>query len=99
MNLLRPLTILFLLSLLVLAGRVISVTNENVKMPDRIKTEGNHKRNIMETKHHETLRKLNQDYRKKMLAATGDTVFDRIYNTQEQNILILLIEDEFITHL
>jgi len=90
MNLLRPLTIFFFLSLLVLAGRVISVTNENAEMPDRIKTEGNHKRNIMKTKHHETLRKLDQDYRKKMLAATGDTVFDRIYNTQEQSIPTLL---------
>ena len=96
MKRLKLIGILFLISLLVLVGEVIYLAQRNAAAPNHIKAAENQRRNRENIEYQQKIRELEQDYEKKKRLATGKTVFDRIYNTQGQSIidLILRISDE-----
>ena len=96
MKSLKFIAILFLISLLVWVGEVIYLAQRNATAPNRIKAAENQRRNRENIEYQQKTRELEQDYDKKKHLATGKTVFDRIYNTQGQSIidLILRISDE-----
>ena len=90
MNLLKLTFVVFICSLLVLAGEVIYLSQQNAVTPDRVRAEENQKRNRAEVEYQKKLRELEQEYEKKKHLAAGKTVFDRIYNTQDQSIIELI---------
>lgn len=90
MNLLKLTSIIFILALLVWAGEAIYLLQQNTATPDRVKTEENQKRNRAEVEYQKKLRELEQEYEKKKHLATGESVFDRIYNSQGQSIIELI---------
>jgi len=65
-------------------------SKQNTATPDRIKTEENQKRKRAEAQYQKKIREFEQEYDKKKLLATGETVFDRIYNSQGQSIIELI---------
>ncbi len=96
MNRTKFISMLLLLSLLVWVSEGIYLAQENATTPDRIKAAENQKRSRADIEYQKKIRALEQDYDKRKYLATGKTVFDRIYNTQGQNIvdLILRISNE-----
>ena len=90
MNLLKITFVIFICSLLVWAGEAIYLSVQNAASPNRIKAEENQKRNRAEAEYKKKFREIEQDYEKKKHLATGETVFDRIYNTQGQSIIDLI---------
>ena len=96
MKRLKLIGILFLISLLVWVSEVIYLAQRNAAAPNHIKAAENQRRNRENIEYQQKIRELEQDYDKKKHLATGKTVFDRIYDTQGQSIidLILRISDE-----
>jgi len=90
MNLLKLTSVIFICSLLLWVGVAMYLSQQNAATPDRVKAEENQKRNRAEVEYQKRLRELEQEYGKKKLLATGETVFDRIYNTQGQSIIELI---------
>jgi len=90
MNLVKFITIIFLCFLVILVGEVIYFGHQNAEMPERIKTEGKHNRSRITFEYQQKLRKLEQQYNEKKQLATGVTVYDRIYNTQDQSLIELI---------
>jgi len=90
MNLSKSMTIIFLTLLLLWVGSAIYVMQQDASTPDTLKSEANHERSQAAIEYQTKLRALEQDYDKKKHIATGKTVFDRIYNTQEQTIFELI---------
>lgn len=90
MNLLKPVTITVLMFLLAWVGLAIYLMQQNAATPNRIKTAANKMRNQLEIEHYKNLRKLQSEYTRKKHLATGKTVFDRIYNTQNQSVIVLI---------
>jgi len=96
MNLSKLITIIFICSLIAWAGEVIYLFQQNAAKPDRVRAEENQKVNRANIEYQKNLRELEKEYQKKKHIATGENVFDRIYNTQDQSIteLIQRIADE-----
>lgn len=90
MNLLKLTSVVFICSLLVWAGEIIYLSQQNATTPKHIRAEEYQKRNRAEVKYKKKLRELEKKYEKKKYLATGNTVFDRIYNTQGQSIIELI---------
>ena len=90
MNSLKLTSIIFLCFLLAWAGEAIYLSQQNAATPDRVKAEENQKRNQAEIEYQKKVRELEQEYDKKKYLATGETVLDRIYNTQGQSIIELI---------
>lgn len=90
MNLFKLTSVVFICSLLVWAGEIIYFSQKNTTTPNRVRAEESQKRNRAEAEYQNKLRELEQEYEKKKHLATGKTVFDRIYNTQDQSIIELI---------
>ncbi len=85
-----------IIGLLVVAGLVVwgieilYLLQQNASKPDRIKTAEGRKRNLLTLEYKKNERALEQEYEQKKYLATGETVFDRIFNTQGQSIVDLI---------
>ncbi|MDA3917339.1 MAG: hypothetical protein PF690_10235 [Deltaproteobacteria bacterium] len=90
MKLLKLISVIFIFALLVWAGEAIYFSQQNTATPDRVKTEENQKRKRAEVQYQKKIREFEQEYDKKKHLATGETVFDRIYNSQGQSIIELI---------
>ena len=92
----RILKVIFLGVLITWAGETIFLYLWNVTNPNRIKSREATIRNEYEVTHKQQMRELEQEYESKKYLATGTTVFDRIFNTENQTIsdLIKRISDE-----
>lgn len=90
MNLFKLTFVIFVCSLLAWVGEIIYLSQQNAATPDRVKAEENQKRNRAKVEYQKKLRELEQEYEKKKHLATGNTLFDRIYNTQDQSIIELI---------
>jgi len=90
MNRMKFIIIIFLCSLVILSGEVVYFVQQNADMPGRIKTEGKRNRSRVTFEYQKKLRELEQEYNEKKQLATGATVYDRIYNTQNQSIMELI---------
>jgi predicted aspartyl protease len=90
MNLLKiSITTVLLLSL-AWAGSALFMIQRNTTTPARIESTEIQNRNKLEIEYQEKLREIQLDHTRKKLLATGETVFDRTYNTQEQGIAELI---------
>jgi predicted aspartyl protease len=96
MSLTKLLTILLTAALLVCAIQALYLVHENVNTPNSISAKEAENRNRMELEYAQKLREFECEYERKKHLATGDTVFDRIFNTQDQTIsdLIKRISEE-----
>ncbi len=84
------LTVLLLLGFTAWGGQLILILNRNLNTPSRIKTQSAADREILlaafKTKRH----KLQQEYNRRELLASGKTAYDRIFNTKDQTIVELI---------
>jgi predicted aspartyl protease len=90
MRLIKLLTILLIGALAVWGGQALYLVHENKSAPDRIRDEEIQKRTLLKVEYAQGLRELEHEYGRKKYLATGDTVFDRIFNTQNQAVIDLL---------
>ena len=90
MSLTKILTIFLTGSFAVWAVQGLYLVHENMSTPDRIMAKEAKNRNRMELEYAQKLRALEREYKRKKHQATGDTVFDRIFNTQNQTIIDLI---------
>ena len=90
MNLLKLTFAVFVCTLLVWGGETLYLLQQNAATPDRVRAGENQKRIRAEVEYQKNLRALEQEYEKKKHLATGETVFDRIYNSQDQSIIELI---------
>ena len=67
--------------------------NHNSNGPERIKAQGEKERGLVELHYKQNLHEIETEFEEKKLLASGKTVFDRIYNTQDQSL------DELITRI
>jgi CBS domain containing-hemolysin-like protein len=90
MNLFKLTSVVFICFLLVWGGEIIYFSQKNATTPNRVRAEESQKRNRAEAEYQKKLRELEEEYEQKKHLATGKTVFDRIYNTQDQSIIELI---------
>jgi predicted aspartyl protease len=90
MSLTKLLTILLTAALVVWAAQALYLLHENASTPDRIRSQEGQNRSRMELGNAQKLRELEREYERKKYLATGDTVFDRIFNAQDQTIIDLV---------
>jgi predicted aspartyl protease len=90
MSLTKLLRILLTVALSVWAAQVLYIVHENVATPDRIRSQEAQNRGRMELDYAQKLRELEREYKRKKHLATGETVFDRIFNVQGQTIIDLV---------
>lgn len=83
-------TTLFTAALAVWGIQILYLLHSNNTVPRRIKEEGAQERQRISLDHAQKLRKLEKEYETKKHLATGSTVFDRIFNTQDQTIVDLI---------
>lgn len=86
----KLLGILLVVGLVIWAVEALYLAQRNATTPVRIKAEGVQSRNRLELDYKQKMRELEQEYENKKHLATGETVFDRIFNTQDQSILDLI---------
>lgn len=86
----KILTILLIVALTIWGGQILIIINRNLTMPSQIKRQAESDRKESLLKFQKTKLKLNNDYTRKKYLATGKTVYDRIYNTQNQTIVELI---------
>lgn len=91
MKLPKLLSILLVVALLVWAVEALYLAQRNAAIPARIKTEQVQIRSSLVLEHKQKGRELEQEYDQKKHLATGETVFDRIFNTQDQSIVDLIM--------
>jgi len=96
MNLSKVLTFLLIVALATWAIQALYLLRNNTTIPNRIRSQAARERTQLELDYREKLRDLEHEYERKKHLATGETVFDRIFNTHEQTIadLIKRISDE-----
>jgi len=90
MSLTKLLTILLTAALIAWAVQVLYLVHENVSIPDRIRSQETQNRSRMKLDYAQKLREIDREYERKKHLATGDTVFDRIFNTQDQTLIDLV---------
>jgi len=90
MSPIKLLTILLIGALAVWGGQVLYLVQENKSAPDRIRDGETQKRTLLKAEYAQKLRELEREYGRKKYMATGATVFDRIFNTQNQTVIDLL---------
>ena len=96
----KLLTILLAAAFTVWAAQGLYLVHENMSTPDRIKAKEAQNKSRMELDFSQKLRELEREYERKKHLATGDTVFDRIFNAQDQTIIDLIkrISQESLPH-
>lgn len=91
MNPLKLIGIIFIIALLAWGIEVLYLVQQNAVTPERIKAAESQNRNRLTLGYKQSIRALEQEYEKKKRLATGATVFDRIYNSQDQSIVDLIM--------
>ena len=86
----KTLTILLIITLVAWGIETIFVLYHNVSMPSQIKRQAESERRAMILAFRRRERKLNDDYNRKKYLATGETVYDRVFNTKNQTIVELI---------
>jgi len=86
----KTLLILVLIAFAVWGIKVVWLLQRNVSMPSQIKRQAETDRQVLMVQFRNRERKLNDDYGVKKYLATGQTVYDRIFNTQEQTVVDLI---------
>jgi len=76
--------------MLVWGIETLYLAQRNAATPDRIKASESQNRNRLSLEYKQRLRELEREYEKKKHFASGKTVFDRIYNLQNQSIVDLI---------
>ena len=96
MNLPKILGVLLVAALAVWGVQALYLLHQNTTIPSRMRSQASGERSQIELEYRQKLRDLEHEYERKKHLATGDTVFDRIFNNQEQSItdLIKRIADE-----
>jgi len=82
---------LLLLSLLLWAVEALYLEQRNASTLERIKAEEVQSRNLLILDYKQKRIDLEKEYENKKHLATGETVFDRIFNTQDQSIVDLIM--------
>ena len=90
MKLKKLLGMLLVVALVAWAAEALYLAQRNATTPAHIKAEGLQNRNRLELDYKQKIRELEHEYEKKKHLATGETVFDRIFNTQDQSIINLI---------
>ena len=90
MSFAKPLTILLIAAVAVWVIETLYLVHENSSMPDRIRAQEAESRSRMELEYAQKLSELEREYERRRHLATGETVFDRIFNTQDQTIVDLI---------
>lgn len=86
----KILAILLLIALAVLGGQLFIIGNRNQTIPSRISRQAQSERKELMLKFQNMERKLTEDYIRKKYLATGKTIYDRVFNTQDQTIVELI---------
>jgi len=81
---------LLIILLFVWGIEVVYLIDQNSAKPEKIKTRETQNRDNLSLEYKKKIRDLDQEYEKKKYLATGETVFDRIYNSQDQSIINLI---------
>jgi predicted aspartyl protease len=82
--------LLLVVGLVTWSIEVIYLLQQNRSTPVQIKNVETQERNRLELEYRKNERNLEQEYEKKKHLATGETVFDRIFNSPDQNIVDLI---------
>ena len=82
--------VLFVVALVTWSVEALYLLQRNASMPVRIKAAEVQKRNRLALEYRKKERDLEQEYEQKKHLATGETVLDRIFNTQDQSIVDLI---------
>ncbi len=90
MNLPKIFGVLLAVALAVWGVQALYLLHQNTTMPSRMRSQASRERSQLELEYKQKLRELEQEYERKKHLATGDTVFDRIFSTQEQSITDLI---------
>lgn len=86
----KTLTILLIITLVAWGIETIFVLYRNVSMPSQIKRQAEGERRVLMLEFRKRELKLNVDYNRKKYLATGETVYDRVFNAKNQTIVELI---------
>jgi predicted aspartyl protease len=86
MSLTKVLSLLLAAALVVWAVEALWLVNQNTNLQTHIRTQAAQARSRIELEHKQKLREVEHGHESKKHLATGDTVFDRIFNAQDQTI-------------
>lgn len=90
MKLAKVLTFILAAALIVWAAQALYYVQHNTGMPARITSQAELEREKIEIEQKRKLLDLEHEYEEKKYIATGDSVFERIFNTQDQTITDLI---------
>jgi predicted aspartyl protease len=90
MKISQLLTVLLVAALAAWGIQVLHLRHSNAIEPARIKDEGAQERRRIPLAHSQAIRDLEQKYEEQKYLASGDTVYDRIFNTPDQTIVDLI---------
>jgi predicted aspartyl protease len=90
MKLTKVLSILLTVTAMVWAAQALYFVQQNGGTASRISSQAERERLSIEIENKQRLIELEREYEQKKLLATGDSVFDRIFNTQEQTLIELV---------
>jgi len=90
MKIIKLIGIILIIALFVWGIEVLYLAQRNAAEPDRIKAAESQNRDRLSLEHKKKFRELERKYEKKKHLATGETVFNRIYNSQDQSIIELI---------
>lgn len=89
MKTLKLIGIILIITLLIWGVDVLYLAHRNAAKPERIQAAESQNRDRLSLEYKQKVRELEREYEKKKQLATGETVFDRIYNSQDQSIIDL----------
>ena len=90
MTIRKTLVVLLLIALAVWGIEVAWLVRRNVSLPKQIREQAERERRAVMIQFRDRDRKLNNDYSQKKYLATGETVYDRIFNAKDQSIIELI---------
>lgn len=90
MNVPKLLGVLLAVALAAWGIQALYLLHQNTTMLSRIRSQASRERSQIGLEYRQKLRDLEHEYERKKHFATGVTVFDRIFNTQEQSITDLI---------
>ena len=90
MRVTKLLGVLLVVALVTWSVEALYLLQRNASTPARIKATETQKRNRLALEYRKKERDLEQEYESKKHLATGETVFDRIFNTKDQSIVDLI---------
>jgi predicted aspartyl protease len=90
MRIRKILGIVLLIALAAWGIETVWLVQHNLSMPSQIRRQAEAERRMVTVKFRDRERKLNDYYSQKKYLATGQTVYDRIFNTKEQTVVELI---------